>query len=177
MNIVKRLKLAFDICSGSESISETEKDEIHFYLAVRSIIYKLTKGTAPDASQMNEKVKAMIQEAIESEGVEEIFKLGEDEAQEIDLFSDDYLAKLDKIKLPNTKFKLLQKVLKQAIDRMKQVNKVMGIDFSKRLEAIVQKYNERKEGDVLRSEVLEDFTNEIIELYYALKKKMILFKN
>lgn len=171
MNIVKRLKLAFDICSGSESISETEKDEIHFYLAVRSIIYKLTKGTAPDASQMNEKVKAMIQDAIESEGVEEIFKLGEDEAQEIDLFSDDYLAKLDKIKLPNTKFKLLQKVLKQAIDRMKQVNKVMGIDFSKRLEAIVQKYNERKEGDVLRSEVLEDFTNEIIELYYALKKE------
>ena len=171
MNLVKRLKLAFDICSGSESISETEKDEIHFYLAVRSIIYKLTKGTAPDASQMNEKVKTMIQEAIESEGVEEIFKLGEDEAQEIDLFSDDYLAKLDKIKLPNTKFKLLQKVLKQAIDRMKQVNKVMGIDFSKRLEAIVQKYNERKEGDVLRSEVLEDFTNEIIELYYALKKE------
>ena len=171
MNLVKRLKLAFDICSGSESISETEKDEIHFYLAVRSIIYKLTKGTAPDASQMNEKVKAMIQDAIESEGVEEIFKLGEDEAQEIDLFSDDYLAKLDKIKLPNTKFKLLQKVLKQAIDRMKQVNKVMGIDFSKRLEAIVQKYNERKEGDVLRSEVLEDFTNEIIELYYALKKE------
>lgn len=171
MNLVKRLKLAFDICSGSEMISETEKDEIHFYLAVRSIIYKLTKGTAPDSSQMNEKVKAMIQEAIESEGVEEIFKLGEDEAQEIDLFSDDYLAKLDKIKLPNTKFKLLQKVLKQAIDRMKQVNKVMGIDFSKRLEAIVQKYNERKEGDVLRSEVLEDFTNEIIELYYALKKE------
>lgn len=171
MNLVKRLKLAFDICSGSESISETEKDEIHFYLAVRSIIYKLTKGTAPDASQMNEKVKAMIQDAIESEGVDEIFKLGEDEAQEVDLFSDDYLAKLDKIKLPNTKFKLLQKVLKQAIDRMKQVNKVMGIDFSKRLEAIVQKYNERKEGDVLRSEVLEDFTNEIIELYYALKKE------
>lgn len=171
MNLVKRLKLAFDICSGSEMISETEKDEIHFYLAVRSIIYKLTKGTAPDSSQMNEKVKAMIQEALESEGVEEIFKLGEEEAQEIDLFSDDYLAKLDKIKLPNTKFKLLQKVLKQAIDRMKQVNKVMGIDFSKRLEAIVQKYNERKEGDVLRSEVLEDFTNEIIELYYALKKE------
>ena len=171
MNIVKRLKLAFDICSGSEAISETEKDEIHFYLAVRSIIYKLTKGTAPDASQMNEKVKMMIQEAIESEGVEEIFKLGEDEANEIDLFSDDYLAKLDKIKLPHTKFKLLQKVLKQAIDKMKQINKVAGVDFSKRLEAIVQKYNERKEGDVLRSEVLEDFTNEIIELYYALKKE------
>lgn len=112
-----------------------------------------------------------MQQAIESEGVEEIFKLGEDEAAEIDLFSDDYLAKLDKIKLPHTKFKLLQKLLQQAIDKMKKVNKVAGIDFSKRLEFIVSKYNERDESDVLRSEVLEDFTNEIMELYFAIKKE------
>ncbi|WP_374542191.1 type I restriction endonuclease subunit R [Flavobacterium sp.] len=171
MNIVKRMKAAFDICSGSELISEEEKDRIHFYLAIRSIIYKLTKGTAPDAAQMNEKVRSMIQQAIESEGVEEIFKLGEDEATEIDLFSDDYLAKLDKIKLPHTKFKLLQKLLQQAIDKMKRINKVAGTDFSKRLEFIVQKYNERKEDDVLRSEVLDDFTNEIMDLYFALRKE------
>lgn len=171
MNIVKRLKAAFDICSGSELIGEKEKDYVHFYLAIRSIVYKLTKGVAPDAAQMNDKVRLMIQQAIESEGVEEIFKLGDDEATEIDLFSEDYLAKLDKIKLPHTKFKLLQKMLQQAIDKMKKMNRVAGIDFSKRLEFIVNKYNERKENDVLRSEVLEDFTNEIIELYYALKKE------
>ncbi|GAA4764564.1 MULTISPECIES: type I restriction endonuclease subunit R [Flavobacterium] len=171
MNIVKRLKAAFDICSGSELISETEKDYVHFYLAIRSIVYKLTKGVAPDAAQMNEKVRVMIQQAIESEGVEEIFKLGDEEATEIDLFSEDYLAKLDKIKLPHTKFKLLQKMLQQAIDKMKKMNRVTGIDFSKRLEFIVNKYNERKESDVLQSVVLEDFTNEIIELYYALKKE------
>jgi len=35
----------------------------------------------------------------------------------------------------------------------------------------VEKYNERKESDVLRSEVLEDFTNEIIDLYQSLKKE------
>lgn len=169
MNIVKRLKAAFDLCSGSELISENEKDKIHFYLAVRSIIYKLTKGTAPDSAQMNEKVRIMIQQAIESDGVQEIFKLGEDEANEIDLFSDDYLAKLDKIKLPHTKFKLLQKLLQQAIDKMKRVNKIAGIDFSKRLEFIVQKYNEREENDVLQSIVLEDFTNEIMDLYFAMK--------
>ncbi|GIZ09030.1 type I restriction endonuclease subunit R [Flavobacterium sp. UMI-01] len=171
MNIVKRLKASFDICSGSELLLEAEKDKIYFYLAIRSIIYKLTKGTAPDAAQMNEKVRNMMQQAIESEGVEEIFKLGEDEAAEIDLFSDDYLTKLDKIKLPHTKFKLLQKLLQQAIDKMKKVNKVAGIDFSKRLEFIVSKYNERDESDVLRSEVLEDFTNEIMELYFVIKKE------
>ncbi|NHM08047.1 type I restriction endonuclease subunit R [Flavobacterium sp. CYK-4] len=168
MNIVKRLKAAFDICSGSDLLSTLEKDKIHFYVAIRSIIYKLTKGNAPDATQMNEKVRIMIQDAIESQGVEELFKLNADEATEIDLFSEDYLAKLDKIKLPHTKFKLLLKLLQQAIDKTKKVNKVTGIDFSKRLEAILHRYNQREENDILRSEVLEDFTDEIIALYHAL---------
>lgn len=177
MYIVKRLKSAYDICSGSGIFSEVQRDEIHFYLAVRSIIFKLTKGVAPDTAQMNNRVKQMLQDAIESNGVEEIFKLGEDNQTEVDIFSDDYMAKIDKIKLPNTKIKLLQKLLAKAIDDVKKINKITGIDFSKRLQFIVDKYNERKESDVLRSEVLEDFTDEIIDLYYALKKEKESFKD
>jgi type I restriction enzyme R subunit len=177
MYIVKRLKSAYDICSGSGAFSESQRDEIHFYLAVRSIIFKLTKGVAPDTAQMNNRVKQMLQDAIESDGVEEIFKLGDETQTEIDIFSDDYMAKIDKIKLPNTKIKLLQKLLAKAIDDVKKINKITGIDFSKRLQFIVEKYNERKESDVLRSEVLEDFTDEIIDLYYALKKEKDSFKD
>ena len=177
MYIVKRLKSAYDICSGSGAFTETQRDEIHFYLAVRSIVFKLTKGVAPDTAQMNNRVKQMLQDAIESDGVEEIFKLGDDTQTEIDIFSDDYMAKIDKIKLPNTKIKLLQKLLAKAIDDVKKINKITGIDFSKRLQSIVDKYNERKESDVLRSEVLEDFTDEIIDLYYALKKEKDSFKD
>lgn len=177
MYIVKRLKSAYDICSGSGVFDEAERDEIHFYLAVRSIVFKLTKGVALDSAQMNNKVRQMLQEAIESNGVEEIFKLGDANQTEIDIFSEDYMAKIDKIKLPNTKIKLLQKLLAKAIDDVKKINKITGIDFSKRLQFIVDKYNERKESDVLRSEVLEDFTDEIIDLYYALKKEKESFKD
>ena len=177
MYIVKRLKSAYDICSGSETFSQKERDEVHFYFAVRSIIYKLTKGVAPDAAQMNAKVRQLIQDAIESEGIEEIFKLGDETNSEIDIFSDDYLAKIDKIKLPNTKIKLLQKLLAKAINDIKKVNRIVGIDFSKRMQSIVEKYNERNENDVLRSEVLEDFTDEIINLYYALKLEKESFKD
>ncbi|MFQ6600638.1 type I restriction endonuclease subunit R [Flavobacterium sp. C3NV] len=177
MYIVKRLKSAYDICSGSGVFNDVERDLIHFYLAIRSIIFKLTKGEAPDAARMNNRVKQMLQEAIESNGVEEIFKLGDESQTEVDIFSDDYMAKIDKIKLPNTKIKLLQKLLLKAIDDVKKVNKITGIDFSKRLQFIVDKYNERKESDVLRSEVLEDFTDEIIDLYYALKKEKESFKD
>ena len=177
MYIVKRLKSAYDICSGSGIFSEEQRDQIHFYLAVRSIIFKLTKGVAPDTAEMNNRVKQMLQDAIESDGIEEIFKLGDEGQTEVDIFSDDYMAKIDKIKLPNTKIKLLQKLLAKAIDDVKRINKITGIDFSKRLQFIVDKYNERKEDDVLQSRVLEDFTDEIIDLYYALKKEKESFKD
>ena len=167
MHLVKRLKAAYDICSGSEAISEIEKDKIHFYLAIRSIIFKLTKGNAPDTALMNAKVREMVKEAILSEGVEEIFKLNNE--KEVDIFDDDYLEKINKIKLPNTKIKLLQQLLAKAISDFRKVNKVKGIDFSHKMKSLVDKYNERKEEDVLKSEVLEDFTEEILSLFYELK--------
>jgi type I restriction enzyme R subunit len=171
MGIVKRMKAAYDICSGSEAFNNDERDRIHFYIAVRSIVFKLTKNDAPDTAQMNAKVREMIKDAIESEGVEEIFKMGEKDEKEVDIFDEKYLAKIDKIKLPHTKMQLLQKLLAKAIAEFKSVNKVKGIDFSKQFRDLVEKYNERKEDDVLRSEVLEDFTDEIINLYHAMKKE------
>jgi type I restriction enzyme R subunit len=39
----------------------------------------------------------------------------------------------------------------------------------------VDKYNERKEDDVLVSSVLEDFSHEIIDLYHDLKNEMTSF--
>ncbi|MFT6923847.1 MAG: type I restriction enzyme R subunit [Crocinitomicaceae bacterium] len=176
MDLVKRLKSAYDICSGANEFDQDQRDHIHFYLAIRSIVFKLTKGNAPDTEQMNKKVRDMIKEAIESEGVEEIFKLGDDSESEIDIFDDDYLAKINKIKLPHTKIKLLQQLLAQAIGQLSKVNKIQGINFSDKLKFIVDKYNERKESDVLKSQVLEDFTDEIIGLYYAMKEEKNSFK-
>ena len=177
MGLVKRLKAAYDISSGSGAFSEEEKDKVHFYLAVRSILAKLTKGGAPDIAQMNAKVRDMISEAIKSDGVEEIFKLGEDDATEIDIFAGNYLSKIEKIKLPNTKVKLLQQLMKRAITDFKKVNKIKGVDFSKKFQALVEKYNERDEQDVLRSEELEGIANEIFELIEELRTEMNSFTN
>ena len=171
MFMVQRLKAAYDICCGSDQLSQDHRDQIHFYQAVRSIIFKLTKGNAPDSAQMNARVQEMIKEALQAEGVEEIFKMGEDQASEVDIFDDDYLAKIEKIKLPNTKIKLLQQLLAKAIEDFKKINKVKGIDFSKKFKALVDSYNERKEDDVLVSNVLEDFSDEIVDLIHALKKE------
>jgi len=171
MGLVKRLKAAYDICAGSEQLTQIERDYTHFYLAVRSIVFKLTKGNAPDTAQMNAKVREMIKDALESDGVQEIFKLGDEAETEQDLFDEDYLAKIDKIKLPNTKIKLLQQLLAKAIGEIKKVNKVKGIDFSKKLQSLVEKYNERKEDDVLRSEVYEEMAEHLTNLIWEVQKE------
>lgn len=171
MGLVKRLKAAYDICAGSEQLTQDERDYTHFYLAVRSIVFKLTKGETPDTAQMNAKVREMIKNALQSDGVEEIFKMGDENETEQDIFDEDYLAKIDKIKLPNTKIKLLQQLLAKVIGEMKKVNKVKGIDFSKKMEALVQRYNERDENDVLRSEVYEEMAEQLTNLIWEVHRE------
>jgi type I restriction enzyme R subunit len=167
MQIVKKLKAAYDLCASNEGIFEQERERIHFYLAIRSIIYKLTKGDAPDTEQMNIRVRQMIEEAIISEGVEEIIKIDHSETNTVDIFSEEHLAKVNALKLPNTKIKILQQLLKQAIDEFKKVNKVKGVDFSKRLKTIIDKYNDRDDV-AFANDVLDDLAEELINLFKAM---------
>ena len=171
MFLAKRMKAAYDICVGCDEFTQAERDHFHFYMAVRSIVFKLTKGNAPDLVQMNAKVQQMIAEALRSDGVEEIFKMGQGDSTEVDIFDPDYMAKIEKIKLPNTRIKLLKQLLARAIEEFKKVNKLKGVEFSKQFKALVDKYNDRSEQDILRSEVLEEFTDEIIDLYHSIKKE------
>jgi type I restriction enzyme R subunit len=171
MGLVKRLKAAYDICAGSEQLTQTERDYTHFYLAVRSIVFKLTRGNAPDTAQMNARVREMIKEALQSDGVEEIFKLGDEEETEQDIFDEYYLAKIDKIKLPNTKIKLLQQLLARVIAEIKKVNRVKGIDFTKRMQTLVERYNQRDENDVLRSEVYEEMAEALTNMIWEVHKE------
>jgi type I restriction enzyme, R subunit len=171
MGLVKRLKAAYDICAGSESLTQSDRDYTHFYFAVRSIVFKLTKGDAPDTAQMNAKVREMIKNALQSDGVQEILKLGNNEETEQDIFDEDYLAKIDKIKLPNTKIKLLQQLLAKVIGELKKVNRVRGVDFSKKMQSLVEKYNNRDANDVFRSEIYEEMAEALTNLIWEVHKE------
>ena len=139
MAAVKRMKLAFNLCSASDKFTDEDKDYIHFYCGVRSILFKLTKGDAPDIAQMNARVREMLEGAIQSDGIEELFETGKHIS--VDIFSDEYMDKINAIQLPNTKIKILQRLLSQAIDEFRKINKIMGVEFSERLKRVVDEYN------------------------------------
>jgi type I restriction enzyme R subunit len=178
VNVTKKLKSSYNLVSGSELFSSREVDEIHFYFAVKSIVVKLTKGEAPDTAQMNDKVAKLVEEAIISEGVEEIFKLDDNKANAIDLFNDKFIEKISNLELPNTKIKILERLLKQTINDFKKVNKVKGQDFSERLESIINRYNERSEGDILDYEGIQfDTAEQMLDLIIKLRVEMDSFQD
>jgi type I restriction enzyme, R subunit len=177
MGHTKKLKSAYDICCNSNELSINERDDIHFFTAIRSIVFKLTKGNAPDASKMNKRVAKMIEEAIQSEGVEEIIKIGEDTATNLDVLGDEYMARIQKLKLPNTKVKLMEQLLKRVINEFKKVNKIKGVDFSKRLNDLIEQYNNRKDNAVFADEVLTEVASRLADLYQDIVTEKKSFEN
>ena len=176
MGHTKKLKSAFNLCSNSEQITSEEREDIHFFCGVRSIIYKLTKGETPDASQMNKRVSEMIEEAIQSEGVEEIIQIGNDR-ENLDVLSEEYMERLAKLKMPNTKVKLMERLLKMVISDFKKVNKIKGIDFTKRLNDLVIRYNDRSDSAIFADEVLTEVANQMAELLKEINKEKKSFKD
>ena len=174
MVAVKRMKQAFNLCSSSEKLSDEDKDYIHFYCAVRSILFKLTKGGAPDIAQMNARVREMLEGAIQSDGIEELFETGKHIS--VDIFSDEYMDKINAIQLPNTKIKILQRLLSQAIDEFRKVNKIMGMEFADRLKHVVDEYNNRRRDEAYANEVLDDVAEQLAQLLEELKKEKNSFK-
>ena len=174
MAAVRRMKQAFNLCSSSDRITDKEKDYIHFYCAVRSILFKLTKGDAPDISQMNARVRELLEGAIQSDGIEELFESGKH--IEVDIFSDEYLNRISAIQLPNTKIKVLQRLLSQAIEEYKKVNKIKGVEFSERLKHVVDVYNDRRRDEAFANDVLDDVADQLAKLLAELKDDRNSFK-
>ena len=177
MNLVKRLKDAYNLCSGGDELTDDERSKIHFYLAVRSVLYKLTKGDAPDTEQMNHWVSKLIEEAIQADGVTEIFTVEKDTPRlEQDIFSDEYIERINRIPLVNTKIKLLQQLLKRAIDEYRKVNRIKGVDFTVRMNAIVDLYNARRKDKAFANEVLDDVAEQLTRLLEELGKDKSSFE-
>lgn len=108
------------------------------------------------------------------EWAEKLFETGKHIS--VDIFSDEYLNKINAIKLPNTKIKVLQRLLSQAIDEYKKVNRIMGMEFSDRLRRVVDEYNNRRRDEAFANEVLDDVAEQLAKLLEELKKEKDSFK-
>lgn len=93
------------------------------------------------------------------------------------MFSEEYLNRINAIQLPNTKIKILQRLLSQAIDEFKKVNRIKGIEFSDRMRQVVDEYNNRRRDEAYANEVLDDVAEQLAKLLSELKNEKDSFKD
>lgn len=167
MGLSRILKAAYGICFPSGELSDRETAMAQFYLAIRSIIYKQTIGDAPDAEIMNAVVEDMVAKAISCTGVESVVDAQKTE----DLFSDEFAAELDAIKMPITKFNALLKLVRKAIKAYGRTNRIKSIEFSERLRKVVDAYNTR-DSLQFTSEVVADFVDDLSDQLLTILKDL-----
>ncbi len=158
MDLSRKMKAAYAICAPAGVLTGLEMSCAQFYMAVRSIICKLTLGDAPDAETMNRHVEEMVRAAISCTGVEDIVE----NPKSLDFFSEEFEEKLKKVKPPISRFNALLRLLQSAISGYGRVNKVKAIEFAARLRAVVDKYNTR-DSLVFVNEVVGDFVDNLSE--------------
>jgi type I restriction enzyme, R subunit len=134
---------AFSLC-GTLDEAAALREEIAFFQTIKSVIAKSTtsdKKLAED--RKNGVLKQILDNAVVSEGVEDIFKLAGLERPDIGILSDEFLDELRRLPQRNFAVELLQKLLNDEIRSRSRANVVIEKKFSERLQAALNRYRSR----------------------------------
>lgn len=182
---VKRLKSAYDICNPAGVLTEEETVWAQCFMGITSFLKKIT-DTPHDIESMNRAVEQMVAEAISCQGVETVLNQSDEEG----IFEEKFLKELKDLKMPNTKFQLLAKMLARAIREYGKTNKVRAEHFQELLSATVDSYNTRDKltftnevatdtvnaiGEVVENKV-NSLTDKLWEIFRELKQDKQEFK-
>lgn len=112
-------------------------------------------------TEMNERVRKLVADALVSSGVEEVVKIVEDTHGDLDIFDKKHLECIEKINLPNIRLRLLERLVKQQISEFGKVNKVKSLVFGERLNEIIRSYNDRSDDVANVTEVMKKVVDDI----------------
>lgn len=156
------VKSLYSLCAGE--LSQEIKDEILFFVSVRSFISKLSGGKI-DVKEINNNVAKMLERAIQDD---EMLQIGEvHNSNQLSILSDDILNKVAKMQKKNIAVEILNRALKDYVEQAGKENIVMMEKFSTRFQKIAATYNERTSV-----EDIEKIIQEMINLKNEIDKEM-----
>ena len=136
------VKQCFVVCGGITT--EAEKDDIYYFLAIRSYILKLRAKTGPvSIKEMNEYVSNLLADAIKGDEVKVLTQGQDDSINVIELLSAERIEELRKKNPPLVFVEIVKKLLERAIAEARKNNFFKSQEYSKRLRKILEAYNDR----------------------------------
>lgn len=148
------IKQAFVVCGGI--VTEEEKNDVYYYLAIRSYILKLRVKTGPvSTKEMNEYVSTLLADAIKGDEVKVLTSGKDATINVIDLLSLEKIEELRKRNPPLIFVEIVKKLLEKAIAESRKNNFFKSQDYSKRLRKILEKYNDRDGAFVPETTIID----------------------
>ena len=148
---VLALTKAFSLCGTLDDAKE-HKEEIAFFQAVKSVIQKASSKPS-NIKDPNKAIKQLIDNAVISDGVEDIFSLVGLDKPNIGILSEEFLEDVANMPYKNLAVELLERLLKDDIKAKTKNNVVQEKKFSDRLQATLGKYHNRA---IETSKVIEE---------------------
>jgi type I restriction enzyme R subunit len=153
--------------------SEQLKDRIAFFQAIKARINKFTPNGGKTDIQVNTAIRQIVDEALSSDGVVDIFEAAGVSAPALNILSEDFLLEVSNMEHENLAFELLKKLLNEEVKTRKRKNTIQGKKFSEMLASVVKRYHNnqidtaqviKELSEIAREMKLEDNKAEILGL-------------
>ncbi len=135
--------------------AEQIREDVAFFQAIKSRIAKFTPAGGKTDAEVNMAVKQIVDEALSSDGVVDIFQAAGVKAPSLEILSEEFLEGVKKTKQEHLAFELLKKLLSDEVKVRKKRNLVQGKKFSEMLESAIKKYHNNQ---ITTAQVIEELT-------------------
>lgn len=165
LDVVTQITRAFSLC-GTLDEAAAMKKEIAFFSAVKAAIVKYTSVDKKlSEAEKHSALKRILDNAVVSEGVSDIFALAGIDKPNIGLLSEEFLDEVRNMPAKNLAVELLEKLMRDEIKAHTRTNVVQQKKFSERLMESLRKYHNRA---VETAQVIE----ELIQMAREFKEAM-----
>lgn len=148
-------------------MDDHDKKEIEFFKCVKAGLCKVGGKGKITSNEINARIVKMLEQAIEQDGVVNIFEQSGQKNPEISLLSDEYMAQVRKMKHKNIAAEMLRSLLEDNIRVFARTGVVKAQLFSEKMQDVLKRYNNRM---ITSAEVIEELLNlskEMAEAYAA----------
>ena len=143
------------------------KQEIEFFKCVKAGICKTAGRMGITTNEINARIMKLLEQAIEQDGVYNIFAEAGKKNPEISILSEEYMEKIRRMKHKNIAAEMLRKLLEDNIRVFAKTGVVKSQLFSEKMQKLLKMYNNRL---ITSAEVIEELLNlskEMTEAYKA----------
>ena len=152
-------------------MEERDKQEVEFFKCVKVGLCKVTGKAGITSNEINSRIMKILSQAIEQDGVVNIFEKSGQNNPEISLLSEEYMAQVRRMKHKNIAAEMLRNLLEDNIRIFARTGVVKAQLFSEKMQDVLKRYNNRM---ITSAEVIEELLNlskEMTEAYAAGEEK------